>query len=226
MSNPCIASVFMKNVEQSTLDFQRKVVDKFNTSKIPFYQIYTEVSHGYTMTQLMKMLEQKGHDVILFLDIDCVPLNECAIDYMIKQASSGKIIGDAQRSNHIENDQHVFAGAHNICVSIETYKAIGSPSFDPTARGDVAEELTFRAEESKIEVELLTPLKYDAPPIRMTWETTTDTFWRLADGMPVYGIGTTYGLNDGTGMFWHCWQIFQPGQQQRFLNKCKELLGE
>lgn len=224
--NPCIATIFMRNISQETIYKQKQVVDKFNPSNITYYPILSDVSHGYTMTKLMEMLKQRGHDSVLFLDVDCVPLNDCAFDYMFKQAYAGKLIGDAQRSNHIENNQHVFAAPHNICISFETYSKIGSPSFEPTSRGDVGEELTFKAEESIIDVELLMPLRYDAPPIRMAWETNTEPFWRLADGMPNYGIGTTYGLQDGTEMFWHCWQSFHPGQQERFLNKCKELLGE
>lgn len=226
MNNPCMTTIFMRNIAEETVLAQKKVIDKFNPSNVAFYPILSDVSHGYTMTKLVEMLEQKGHDAILFLDIDCVPVNECAIDYMFKQAYAGKVIGDAQRSNHIENNQHVFAGAHNVCFSIETYNKIGRPSLEPTHRSDVAEELTFAAEYSKIDVELLMPLRYEAPPFRMAWETNTEPFWRLADGMPHYGIGTTYGLDDGTDMFWHCWQSFHPGQQERFLNKCKELLGE
>lgn len=226
MNNPCMATIFMRNIAAETVEAQKKVIDKFNPSNVAFYPILSDVSHGYTMTKLIEMLEQRGHDAILFLDIDCVPVNECAIDYMFKQAYAGKLIGDAQRSNHIENNQHVFAGAHNVCFSIDTYNKIGRPSLEPTARGDVAEELTFKAEESKIDVELLMPLQFEAPPFRMDWETNKEPFWRLADGMPHYGIGTTYGLDDGTEMFWHCWQSFHPGQQERFLNKCKKLLGE
>lgn len=220
----------MRNITADAVQHQKKVVDKFNKSNITFYQVLTDVSHGYTMTKLVEMLEKKGHDAILFLDIDCVPVNDYALDYVFKQAYAGKVIGDAQRSNHIENDQHVFAGAHNVCFSIETYNKIGRPSLEPTTRGDVAEELTFRAEESKIDVELFMPLRYEAPPIRMAWETNTEPFWRLADGMPNYGIGTTYGLDDGekqTDMFWHCWQNYiSEAQQKRFLDKCKQLLGE
>lgn len=216
----------MKNIMQETVNYHKKVIDKFNASKVPYYPIYTDVRHGHTMTQLMKALTQKGHDAVLFLDIDCVPLHAGAIDYMFEQAYNGKLVGDIQRSNHIDNNQHVFAAAHNICITKETYDKIGSPSFEVTERGDVAEELTFKAEESNIEVELLMPLRYDAPPYRMQWETNTEPFWRLADGMPNYGIGTTFGLPDGTEMFWHCFQIFQPGNQERFINKCKEILGE
>lgn len=222
--NPCIASIFMRNIDQRTVELQRAVVQKFNKTEIILYHLLTDGSHGQTMTQAIDMLKQRGHDAIMFLDIDCVPVSYGAIDYMFRNAYNGKLIGDAQRSNHIENGQHVFCGAHNITFTVKTYETIGKPSFEPTPRGDVAEELTWRARENNIEVETLMPIRYDAPPIRMAWEKDSEPYWRLADGMPNYGIGTTYG-KDGEDMFWHCWQIFHPGQQERFWKKCEELLN-
>jgi len=215
----------MKNVDQNVVLKQKQIVEKFNKSKIPHYQVYTEVDPGYTMDKLVDMLEKKEHDAIMYLDIDALPLNDNALDYFFEQAYAGKVIGSAQRSNHIQNNQHVFAAPHNVTFTIETYRKCGNPSFSPNYRGDVAEELTFRAEENNIPVEILMPLRYDAPPIRMSWEPKdAPPYWDLADGMPKYGIGTTFGT-EGNEMFWHMYQSFHPGQNERFLKKCEELLN-
>ena len=171
------------------------------------------------------MLEAKEHNVIMFLDIYCVPLNDNALDYFFDKAYNGWVIGDAQRSNHIQNDQHVFAAPHNVTFSVETYHKLGSPSFMSNYRGDVAEELTFKARESNIPIEIIMPLRYDAPPIRMEWEPKdAPPYWDLADGMPKYGIGTTFGT-ERNEMFWHMYQSFHPGQNERFTRKCEELLN-
>lgn len=223
--NPCIASIFMRNLNKKTVELQKSVVSKFNKSNIQFYHLLTDGSHGDTMTKVIPLLKQRGHDAIMFLDIDCIPLNHDAIDYMFDVAYTGKLIGDAQRSNHIENGQHVFCGAHNVAFTTELYDKVGNPSFEPTSRGDVAEELTWRARERNIDIEILMPIRYDAPPIRMAWEKNDEPFWRLADGMPNYGIGTTYGKGEEE-MFWHCWQVFHPGQQERFWKKCEEVLND
>lgn len=223
--NPCIASIYMKNIDESLLLLQKKVVEKFDQSKIPHYHVYTEGSPGYTMDKLIDMLEQAGHDAIMFLDVDCLPLNEHAINYMFDKAYSGTLIGDAQRSNHIQNGQHVFAAPHNVTFTIEMYRKLGNPSFLPNHRGDVAEELTFKAREHNIPVEIIMPLRYDAPPIRMNWEPKdAPPYWDLADGMPKYGIGTTFGT-EGNEMFWHMYQSFYPGQNERFTKKCEDLLN-
>jgi hypothetical protein len=89
----------------------------------------------------------------------------------------------------------------------------------------VSEELTFRAREGNIPVEIIMPLRYDAPPIRQEWEPKdAPPYWDLADGMPKYGIGTTFGT-EGNEMFWHMYQSFYPGQNERFIKKCEEVLS-
>lgn len=227
---PCIATIFMRNIDPAMIQLQQQVVQKYNKSNIPQYPILSEAPHGYTMEKLMAMLETREHNVVMFLDVDCVPLNDNALDYFFEKAFSGTLIGDAQRSNHIDNGQHVFCAPHNITLSMDTYDKLGRPSFMPNYRGDVAEELTFRAREANIPIEIIMPLRYDAPPIRMDWEPKdAPPYWDLADGMPKYGIGTTFGFSgeDGSAqdLFWHMYQSFHPGQNERFIKKCEELLN-
>ena len=222
--NPCIASIFMENVDKRMVELQTQVVKKFNISNIMHYPVFSQASPGYTMNKLVDMLEKNGHDAIMFLDIDAIPLNDNALNYFFEQAYAGKIIGSAQRSNHIQNNQHVFCAPHNVTFTIEMYRKLGNPSFLPNYRGDVSEELTFAAEENNIPVEILMPLRYDAPPIRMDWEPKdAPPYWDLANGMPKYGIGTTFGT-EGNEMFWHMYQSFHSGQLERFIKKCEEIL--
>lgn len=229
--NPCIVSIFMGNIGRAVVEHQAAVIQKFNKSKVFFYQVfesekdveYINMQHGYTMDKMIKLVRQT-HDAIMFLDVDCIPLNDFAIDYCLEQAYNGKVIGDIQRSNHIENNQHVYAAGHNVTFTLETYDKIGQPTMVPSYRGDTAEELTYAAEEHGVEVELLMPRKYDAPPYYFGWEENYVPYWALADGMPNYGIGTTFANHLGD-MFWHNYQICQPGQESRFVRKCEEILN-
>jgi hypothetical protein len=224
MNNPCIISIFMKNIDMETVSNQQKVVSKYNQSRYKHYSVLSEASPGYTMDMLIKMAIQNGHDAFMFLDVDCVPLNKTALDEMFDYAKNGFLVGDAQRSNHIDNNQHVFCAPHNITFSLDTWRKIKEPSFSPTYRGDVAEELTYAAEEFGVPLKIFMPKRFDFPPIRMAWEDTGEKFWRLADGMPVYGVGTTFGT-DESDMFYHHYQIFHPGQQEIFNAKCNDILG-
>ena len=244
--NACICSFFMNNIDKKTVDIQRKVVEKFNPQKYSHYSIQTDLRHGAAMDMVwcLNGIEHptfKGHnvpkrfdhDVILFLDVDAIPLNDFALDDVIGKAAKGYLAGNVQRSNHIQNDQHLFVAPSVLAISIDTFITIGKPSGLETKRADVAEEITYAAEKSGIvPIDFYLPLCYDEAPAECP-------SWALKDGMPVYGRRTTFGIlapKDGpTGggdkardvpMFFHSFQIFHPGVQERFHKKCEDVLGE
>lgn len=223
----------MSNIDPDMCKYQAKVMEKYNLH-YPFAQQLTQYDHGTSFDLMMQQALQvekqnPGPVVVMFMDIDCVPLSPKALDYYIEKAWNGTLIGNAQRSNHIQNGQHLYAGSPCVALSLETYKKMGAPSARPTSRGDVAEEWTYKAEEHNIPVELVMPVRFDAPPIRMSWETDTRPYWPLKDGDEAhhYGIGTTYQIPgiEGDAM-WHMFQSFHPGQLERFIMKCKEIVGE
>ena len=237
MSSPCIVSVFMDNISMKTVGLQKSVVEKFNVSKIPHYIIKVDVPHPVALDYFWavngrsnKLFEehnipaQMDHDPILFLDIDCIPLSEGAIDLYIQRARDGYVVGNAQRTNHLNNNQHVFAAPSAVALTGATYDKIGRPSSVETERGDVAEEWTWQAEAAGVPVEMYMPLRFDAAPQRYEWEKDQPPYWALAEGMPVYGMGTTYGKDDGTELFYHNFQIRMAGQEERFWAKCESIL--
>jgi hypothetical protein len=225
----------MDNVNMKTVGLQRSVVEKFNRSHVPHYQIKTTLPHGVALDYFMavngspveafegKIDQQTDHDAVLFLDIDCIPLCDRAIDTYLAYAYNGSIAGNAQRSNHIENGQNVFAAPSATAITKATYEKIGRPSAYPNERSDVLEEYTFVAKEKGIRLDLAMPLRYDEAPVRYSWEKDTDPFWKLADGMPNYGIGTTYGDKIGD-LFYHQFQIFVGDSQSKFWKKCESIL--
>lgn len=235
--NPCIVSFYMENIHRKTVELQTNVVSKFNVSKYPHYLIKVNAPHGIAIDYFWGMngckplrLDEHDiqqtlqHDVILFLDIDCIPLSEKAIDLYVEAAAKGKLIGNAQRSNHIDNNQHVFAAPSAAALSKETFLKMHMPSAYETKRSDVLEEYTWAAEKYGVEVDLTMPLRYDSPPLRYDWEVNAPDHWALADGMPVYGMGTTYGSAEHGDLFFHNFQIRIDGQQEKFWKKCTEVL--
>jgi hypothetical protein len=236
-SNPCIVSFFMDNVDRKTVDLQQQVIAKYNKSKVPVYAIKINVPHAVGIDYFWAMngvktslfaphnVEQTlDHDSVLILDIDCIPLHEDSIDYYLNAAAEGKVIGNAQRSNHIDNGQHMFAAPSAAAISKQTFIDIGSPSAIPTERSDVMEEYTWEAENLGKKVDLIMPLRYDSSPLRFSWEKEQPPYWALAEGYPPYGVGTTFGT-ESKELFWHSFQIFHPGQQERFWAKCESLLN-
>jgi len=234
--NAAIIAFYMSNIPREMLELHAKVNQKFNQKNYKFFYIQTQSDHGSSMDFVMNAcidpkndITQKlgSPDVVMFMDIDCIPLHPAAMDEYILTAKQGNIVGNAQRSNHIQNNQHIYAGSPAVALSIDTFLKIGKPSARPTARGDVAEEWTFKAEEAGVPVALIMPKRFDAPPFRMAWETDTRPYWPLKDEQPEYhyGIGTTYGFPvGGEDMVWHMFQSFHEGQFDRFKTKCEEVL--
>lgn len=229
--NACVVSYFMGNIDPKTVEMQKSVCLKFNTSGYDHYYMqgdvrpavfmdYVWAMNGFPPEHLKSMnIEKKiDYDVILFLDIDCIPLSPKAFDLYIEKAAAGRLVGNIQRSNHLENNQHVFAAPSAVALATDIYLTIGRPSALETNRSDVCEEWTFAAEQHKIPVDLYMPLKYDRKP-------TECDYWALKDGMPVYGQGTTFGSKEDGELFYHNFQIFHPNQQKLFWKKCEEVLG-
>ena len=238
--NACIVTFFMNNLSMDTVKKHAETVTKFNKSKVPHYHINTPMNHGASMDYIWHMMGLKhktfgeqavekkfDHDVVFFLDVDALPLNDRAIDFFIKEAANGRLIGNIQRTNHIQNMQHVFAAPSAVALSVDTFLSLGKPSAIPNHRSDVGEEYTWEAERVGVPFELLMPLRFDAPPAECP-------SWALKDGMPVYGRGTTFGYPEDPqeggakeeALIWHNFQSFHEGQQERFIAKCDELLKE
>lgn len=235
--NACIISFFMDNISMKTVEYQKAVVDKFNRSKYPHYIMKTNAAHGHSIDYFWHLNKvpvesldgssippQVDYDIVVILDIDAIPLSADALDYYVEEAAKGKLIGNAQRTNHLDNNQHVFAAPSTSAISRETFVKIGAPSAMETDRSDVLEEYTWAAQSAGVSVDLVMPLRYDKAPMRYDWETDRLPFWPLADGMPVYGMGTTYG-RDGKDLFFHNFQIRMPGQESAFWTKCEEILN-
>ena len=229
----CIASYFMPNIDQKTVELQKKVVEKFNPLKLQHLVIKGEIPHGMFMDYVwslngqsvstLKIEKQLDFDVVLFLDIDCLPVSANAIELYLTTALEGKLIGNAQRSGHIQNNNHLFAAPSALALSSASFDKIGRPSAMETSRGDVAEEYTYAAEANKIAVDFVPPVRYDRDVYRYDWEQDRRPYWTLENELPNYGLGTTYG-NDND-LFWHNFQIRVEGQQEQFWKKCEELLN-
>ena len=234
----CIASYFMSNIDPKTVELQKQVVKKFNPNNIPHVIVNGQISHALFFDYIwalngqppatmkdQKINKQMDFDAILFLDIDCVPLSEKAIEIYLSRAADGVMIGNAQRSNHIENGEHLFAAPSAVALSKETFDKLGRPSALETSRADVVEEYTYAAQQNGVNVELAIPTRYEAEVHRYQYEKDRRPYWTLGNGLPNYGIGTTFGIEGAGDLFWHNFQIFLPGQQERFQKKCEEILN-
>ncbi len=162
------------------------------------------------------LLYEKDFETILILDIDCIPLSKEALDYTFQQAEKNILVGNIQRANHINNNEHLYVGPSYMCFTKQFYEEIGRPSFEFTIRGDVGEEITYQAEQHNKEIEFYNILKYEKLPV-------DGIPWKLKEGYPDFGIGTTFVNKHGQEMSYHLFQSIFHEHNALFYNKCMEV---
>ena len=115
----------------------------------------TGTAHG---DWLDAILDSSGReDVVLFVDIDCFPLNQEIVERAFSSAKEGRIVGAAQTANHLADSSMLYAAPSFLCLSIDTWVALDRVSLAVSAENDAAMALTRAARDSGRELDLLMP---------------------------------------------------------------------
>lgn len=230
MTNPNRAVFTYSNhqIEDRIGYLQRQVINKFNDNEMFKYEYlhYKKPDGEMTPDQVIdygiqKLFYEDKYDTILLLDIDCIPLSKYALEYTFKRAEAGVLVGNVQRSNHLDNNKHVYPAPSCIALTKQIYERLGKPSFNVTNRGDIGEELAYIAEQKGIEIEMFMPGKHEDVPY---WNTGERKLWDLADGQPQFGIGTTFVDKNGNEMFYHLFQSRLKVFNDLFFLKCASII--
>ncbi len=183
MTEPIVRSAYWDNMNSRIVTSQAKV---FAELGIPLVQENTTGEHhGDWMTRIANSCDD---EILLFCDIDAFPLTRAAYEKAVALAKNGMLFGMAQTANHIDPDM-IYAAPSFLAVSQETYDALGRPSLAHSETFDPAQQLTTKAQEIGVPIQLSYPGTFILPK------------WPLAD-VGVYGIGTFYGDNE----FFHLFQ--------------------
>ena len=157
------------------------------------------------------ILHKSSADVVLFVDNDCVPLTREAVTDACRWASNHKsFLGLAQSSNHINKGFHIFAAPAFLAIDRSAWAKLGKPSCRPTPRGDVAEELSWKAEESGLSYRSWYPTHYH--------HFSKEGSWRLGN-YGTYGIGTVFAQR-----VFHLYQGRFADNVDLFVKVCSEIL--
>lgn len=209
--NPEIAEI--KQQVMDKLLYGTNYEYRFLRYNLPDGQMFPDDVMNYAIPTLF----DEGFDNILILDIDCIPLNQEALEYVFERADQGVLIGNVQRSHYIDNNAHLFIGSSCLCLNKEVFEKLGKPNFCPTVRGDIAEEFVYLAEEKNIPIEFFVPHDYEASPHGAKE-------WALDGKMNPYGIGTTFMRETGEETFYHLFESRHNLHVDKFINKCKSVL--
>jgi hypothetical protein len=217
-----ILSFYDSAMDTHVVEYQQKVLQKFNQSADyhPLFSKTTEkeILHYQGLDHGVSTLFDEGYDTILILDTDCVPLNTYALEYIFSQAEKDILIGNAQRSMHIENDEHMYIGSSCLCLSKNLYEKFGRRTFAPDhIKADTCEYYSYDAEAHGVPIEIFMPKSYIRDDLGGKWN--------LGKGRGSYGIGTTFINSLGVEMFFHLFSSRQRVYNTYFYDKCEEILN-
>lgn len=197
-------TLYWNNADPRILEAHEKVMDHFDLD-VNYYLENTR--HGLWMDHVMK---NTTSDVVGFLDGDCVPLSRQAVlDAATYAYRNHTFIGIAQASNHIAPKSHIYAAPAFFFVHREAWQYINT-SFAETARGDVAEEFTYRAEQLSIKYRCIYPEYFERE--------SDEGLWPLGN-YGYYGVGTTFGQS--------CYHLYQSRKNtniELFVDRCYNII--
>lgn len=193
------------NNDPRMIEQHQKVFDHF---LVPISYTFGNYPHGLWMDAVLR---KSKADIVGFIDSDCIIFDrfaiENALDYVV---NSGTFIGLAQASNHIKPCSHIFAAPSFFFINRECWNSLGQPSFTENPRSDVAQEVSYVAEERGIRYRALYPIGFDAEPV--------EGVWRLGN-FGLYGIGTQFE----SGVY-HLYQGRYRKNVDLFVERCEEIV--
>lgn len=162
----------------------------FRHFQIPLVRHKIHMRHGLWMNEVLR---KSSADVLGFVDNDCIPLNAEIVHYTMNYVGKFKsFYGIAQASNHIGTRSHIFAAPAFYFIYRQSWFDLGCPTFAETERSDVAEEVSYVAEEKGLRYRAYYPTHFEAEP--------REGVWRLSN-FGFFGIGTVFA-----GSIYHLYQ--------------------
>lgn len=199
-------SLYWPNTDQRIV---QKHFDMMSHFDIPINYVKKIINHGYWMDNVC---DSSNADIIVFFDIDCVPLSREKVFDAIHWVKENKsFLGVAQVSNHIAPAEHIYAAPAFFVVYRECLERLNT-TFSDGMFNDVAERLSYRAEEIGMDYKVLYPTHYYKEP--------PEGKWRLHD-KGFYGIGTVF-----EDTVYHLYQSRFSDNIELFVKHCDDIINK
>lgn len=167
--NPLIFSTYTDNINIKLRGYHDMVVYTLAQNTYPYISKCCEfwtsnkniLTHGDILNfYINDFFANSNHDVILILDIDCIPLNKEIIDISFDLARKGNIIGNFQKYE-LRKNSLPYAAPSFLCISKEVFYDCGRPSLGNVQNYDTGEFLTMVASKLNIPIILFPIKKHD-----------------------------------------------------------------
>jgi glycosyltransferase involved in cell wall biosynthesis len=198
-------TLYWDNTPKEQIDAHKSVTEHF---EIPINYYEENTPHGKWMNRVMC---NSTSDLIVFFDSDCIPINKDNMMDCIRYVQKTKtFLGIAQASNHIPPKSHVYAAPAFYVIAKKCWELLGRPSFAESRRGDVAEEVSYIAEDFGIRYRCLYPSTFEREPVEGVWP---------LGNYGYYGVGTTF-----EDTVYHLYQGRIGNNIQLFVERCNEIV--
>ena len=195
-----VASYSCNNVSDIIRDCQKLVFNKFGWE---INQVVDNIDHWHALDMIVSNMS----DIYFIFDVDCVPLKYGAIEEVISRVIKNEtIVGIEQTCNCNESIGHIYVAPACICFSNKTYEKLGKPSFLMNQRSDVGQELTHRAEENGVNIEVI------------RFKSSKNHKWKLGSER-MFGNGSNY-----SDLFYHQYEIRCTDQENDFIDHCNRII--
>lgn len=185
-----------------------KKVTEFLNLPVNYHNL-NGVRHGEWMDYV---LENSDSDIVGFFDNDCVPLNRNIVVYAVNYVATTKsFIGAAQCTNHIPPYSHIFAAPCFFFICRDTWIKLGKPSFLENSRADVGEEVSYVAEQHKLNYKALYPSHFEREPVEGVWK---------MGNYGYFGIGTVFANS-----IYHLYQGRMGTNADLFAERCSQIVS-
>jgi hypothetical protein len=205
-SNFKIFSFYNEQVNPNVPIYQKRVFDKFG---LTINQVFIKkMYHGTFLNRICK--EVVDTDYIIVFDIDCIPLSSKWLSALLDDLlEPNTIVGCAQTANHLQDGKNLYVSPFFFGISTKYLEELNYPDMDNTDVYDSGQNLT--------EV-----IRAKGGNIKYWWPThIEEPIWNLYHPEhSKFGLGTTY--ND---LVYHAF-FSRDDLSQRFIEKCKSVLGE
>lgn len=198
--NGALFSLYWDNIDERIVLHQKLAFDHF---KIPIKQHRIDgLDHGEWMDWVLSFYDL---DVVLFVDIDCIPLNSQIVMQSLDKASKGILFGALGCANHLEPTR-VFAAPFWCAINRHQWIELRRPSAKANRVCDVGQNWTDVFTMYHQKVELLPVSSCELPK------------WNLPGAPMAFGVGTTYGE-----AVYHLFESRWHPNVERFIRKCESL---
>lgn len=195
-----IISIYGQNIPKEAVELQRKVYEKFGQTVKQLPRVFeSDRDHGMFMNDAM---EASMADVVLFSDIDNIPLNVDAVPVLLEAVKTRWLAGCAGRACHLNGAPYI--GAWCLAIRREAWIMMKKPDFRSNSTEDTAGHVTRSVEFFNKPIRYFFPSSCEIP----RWNVLGNKF----------GLGTNY-----EDIFYHAFE--SRGGTARFEKKCNEVLA-